>query len=215
MKSEDAKKFTDYYRKKNVTRTYDNQREATSYRRKKRALELRHFLDLIEKREGEKVLELGCSSGFLTRYLGKVTAIDTSQGMLEVTRKKNPQATCIATDMFELPFKNNSFDKVVTMRVWNHLDNKDLTKAILESKRVLKNEGHLIFDVEDKSSLRRIASKIYKLFFRPTGYTIYQHSLNETRAILKKQGFEIEKVRFLNHKVGRQIILRARAVDKK
>src|SRR3989338_3266045 len=124
MKSEDAKKFTEYYRQKEVTGGYDNQREATEYRRRKRALELRYFLDLIDKKEGEKVLELGCSSGFLTKYLGKVTTIDTSQGMLEVTRKKNPQATCIATDMFELPFKNNSFDKVVTMRVWNHLEDR-------------------------------------------------------------------------------------------
>src|SRR3989344_4418496 len=147
MESTDTQKFSDYYRRQHVTGTYDKQREATEYRRKKRALELKYFLDLIDKRENEKVLELGCSSGFLTKYLGKVTAIDTSEGMLDITRKKNPSAKCIHADMFEMPFKDNSFDKVVTMRVWNHLDKNDIRKAIKESKRVLKNKGQLVFDV--------------------------------------------------------------------
>ena len=138
MKSKDTAAFTEYYRQKNVTGTYDSQREATEYRRRKRALELKYFLDLIDKKGKENVLELGCSSGFLTKYLGKVTAIDTSEGMLETARKKNPLAKCIPADMFELPFKDGLFDKVVTMRVWNHLNEADLRKAIRESRRVLK-----------------------------------------------------------------------------
>src|SRR3989344_123998 len=205
MKSEDAKRFTKYYQEKKVTGTYDAQREGTEYRIRKRALELKCFLDLIEKREGEKVLELGCSSGFLTKYLGIVTAIDTSEGMLEITRKKNPRAVCIHGDMFEIPFKKNSFDKIVTMRVWNHLDEKDLKKAIHEAGRVLKNRGYLIFDIEEKSILRRIISFFYKILFKPTGYTIYQYSFNEMRKILAKEGFKVEKLRIIKHRIGRQI----------
>lgn len=214
MKSADAQKFTEYYRQKKVTGTYDDQREKTEYRRLKRALELRHFLDLIDKREGEKVLELGCSSGFLTKYLGKVTAIDTSEAMLEITKKKNPSSTVVSGDMFEMPFKDSSFDKVVTMRVWNHLDNNDIIKAIKESKRVLKKNGYLIFDTEDESSLRMFVSKIYKLLFNPTGYTIYQYSFPRIRRILESEGFKIEQVKIIKHKVGRQIVLRTKLINK-
>jgi len=178
MKSKDTQKFTEYYRKKHVTGTYDKQREGTEYRRRKRALELKYFLDLIDKRENEKVLELGCSSGFLTKYLGKVTAIDTSEKMLEIAQEKNPSAKVIHADMFEMPFKNNSFDKVVTMRVWNHLDRKDFRKALTEVKRVLKKEGFFIFDMEEKSFSRRFVGVFYKLIFRPTGYKIYQYISN-------------------------------------
>lgn len=214
MKSEDAKKFTEYYKQKKVTGTYDSQREGTSYRRKKRAVELKYFLELIDKKDKENVLELGCSSGFLTKHLGKVTAIDTSEGMLEITKKKNSLAKCIHADMFEMPFKDNSFDKVITMRVWNHLDNKDLTKAIRESKRVLKKEGYLIFDAEDKSWVRRFVSILYKVLFKPTGYKIYQYSLKELANILRREGFKIEKVKFIYHRVGRQILLRSKLLDK-
>lgn len=214
MKSEDAKRFTEYYRQKKVTGTYDNQREATEYRRRKRALELRYFLDLIDKKEKERVLELGCSSGFLTKYLGKVTVIDTSDGMLEITKKKNPSAKCIHADMFNMPFKNNSFDKIVTMRVWNHLDVNDIRQAIRESKRVLKKDGYLIFDTEDDSGIRRLISKIYKIIYNPTGYTIYQYSLPRIKRILESEGFKIEKIKIIKHRIGRQIVLRAKLINK-
>lgn len=208
MKSNDTQKFTEYYRKKHVTGTYDKQREGTEYRRRKRALELRHFLDMIDKRENENVLELGCSSGFLTKYLGKVTAIDTSEDMLKITHGKNPSAKCIYADMFEMPFKNKTFDKVVTMRVWNHLDKDDLRKAIKESRRVLKPKGYLIFDIEEKNALRKFTSVIYKAMFKPTGYRIYQYTIPEVRKILNEEGFKIVDGKSLRHRVGRQVILR-------
>ncbi len=210
MKSKDAEKFTEYYRQRNVTGTYDNQREGTPYRRMKRAVELKYFLELIDKKDSEKVLELGCSSGFLTKHLGKVTAIDTSEGMLKITKQKNPLATCIPGDMFSMQFKDNSFDKVVTMRVWNHLDHTDLIRAIRESKRVLKVGGYLIFDAEEKSLLRRIVGFFYQRIFRITGYKIYQYSIKEIVSILKKEGFKVEKIKIIYHKVGRQALFRAK-----
>ncbi len=215
MKSKDSQKFTEYYRNKKVTGTYDSQREGNAYRRRKRALELKHFLTLIDKKDKEKVLELGCSSGFLTKHLGKVTAIDTSKDMLSIAHAKNPKAKCVYGDMFDIPFGDNTFDTVVTMRVWNHLDETDLRKAIREARRVLKKGGHLIFDAEDKSFARRFVSVFYKMIFRPTGYKIYQYSLPEVRSILKQEGFQIKEGRYLYHKVGKQIIMRTKLIDKK
>lgn len=210
MKSKDAQEFSKYYQKKKVTTTYDSQREGTTYRRRKREIELKYFLELLDKKNEDKVLELGCSSGFLTKHLGKVTAIDTSKDMLEVAYKKNPQAKCVYADMFNLPFKNNSFNKVITMRVWNHLNEQDLRKAIKESKRVLKKNGYLIFDMEEKSVARRIASIFYKFLFRPTGYKIYQYNIPEIKKILDEEGFKVVEGRTLKHRVGRQIILRVK-----
>jgi len=208
MKSKEAEEFTKYYQQKKVTGTYDKQREQSEYRRKKRKIELAYFLELIDKKDGEKVLELGCSSGFLTKELGRVTAIDTSEGMLEIAKSKNPLATCIPGDMFKLNFKDSSFDKVVTMRVWNHLNETDLRNAIKESKRVLKKKGWLIFDIEEKNFWRRVVAKIYQAVTGITGFTIYQYSLREIQRILHEEGFRLEKARYLKHRIGRQIVLR-------
>ena len=212
-KSQNARDFTKYYQQKKVTGTYDSQREGSEYRKDKRRKELKFFLDLIDKKEGENVLELGCSSGFLTEHLGEVTAIDTSEGMLEIAHSKNPKAKCIPGDMFEIPFKDNTFDKVTTMRVWNHLSEKDLRDALREVKRVLKRGGFLIFDAEDDSFWRRVAAKIYQTVTGITGFKIFQYSLEELKRILDEEGYKIEEGRFLYHRVGRQIILRTRVVN--
>lgn len=207
MKEDKLKK---YYQKEEVTDSYDKQRLANEYRKTQREKELMIFLRLIDKKPRGGVLELGCSSGHLTKHLGTVTAIDTSKAMLKQAKLKNPKAKVLKADMFRLPFKDNSFKKVVTMRVWNHLDKEGLSKAIKESRRVLKNKGVLIFDIEEKNYLRKIVHFFYKKIFRTTGYKIYQYSLEELNPILWKVGFQVEKEGYLRHRVGRQIIVRAR-----
>ena len=201
-----------YYQDKEVTEGYDKQREGTKYRRKKRGEELRLFLLLLNKKKKDKVLELGCSSGFLTEHLGKVTVIDTSREMLKITKRKNPKAKVLEADMFKLPFKKESFDKVVTMRVWNHLDVRDLFLVLIEAKRVLKKEGILLFDIEEENPLRRIVNYIYKWMFDIKGFKVYQYSFDRIFSILDLVGFEIEMARELEHRVGKQIIIKARKI---
>lgn len=198
-----------YYQDRDVTSGYDEQREGTEYRREKRKQELDIFLYLLSKKKRQKVLELGCSSGFLTQHLGKVTAVDTSKEMLKITKKKNPKAKVLEADMFKLPFKKSYFDKVITMRVWNHLNTEDLFLALAETKRVLKKEGVLVFDIEEKNVLRRIVNFFYKKLFSISGFRVYQYSLPEISVILGFAGFEIQQTKSLEHKIGRQIIIRA------
>lgn len=204
------KELVKYYKKKEVTEDYDKQREGTEYRKKKRKEELRLFLLLLNKKRGEKVLELGCSSGFLTKHLGKVTAIDTSKEMLKIAKKKNPKAKIIEADMFELPFKKSSFNKVITMRVWNHLPSYELHEAIFEAKRVLTKKGILVFDIEERNMLRRIINFFYKKIFGIKGFKVYQYNLEQVETLLGLNGFDMERVFLLKHRIGRQIIIKAR-----
>jgi ubiquinone/menaquinone biosynthesis C-methylase UbiE len=203
-------KFKEYYREGQVTKGYDKQREGTDYRRRKRKEEVELFLYLLDKKRGEKVLEIGCSSGRLTRHLGNVTAIDTSKNMLKIAKRKNPKAKVVEADMFNLPFKNQSLDKVVIMRVWNHLNMEDLYSVLREARRVLKRRGVVVFDVEEENVIRKIVNFFYKKIFRIKGFKVYQYSLEKISLILMAVDFDVEEVKYLRHRVGRQIILRAR-----
>lgn len=210
----EKEKLKEYYKKKNVTESYDSQREGTEYRNQKRQRELKAFLELLDKKQEEKVLEIGCSSGFLTKCLGEVTAIDTSKEMLKIAKEKNPKAKVLEADMFNLPFKNSSFDKIVTMRVWNHLNEEDLRLALREAKRVLKYNGFLVFDMEEKDWLRRLVHFFYKRIFRVTGFKIYQYSIKKMKEILNEEDFGWEVMRFIKHKVGRQVIWQVQSTYK-
>lgn len=212
MAKDSKEKFKEYYKKSEVAKTYDSQREGTKYRREKREKELRIFLDLLNGKGGN-ILELGCSSGALTKFLtgfGVVTAIDTNPEMLKLTKQKNPQAQCICADMFKLPFQDKIFNSVVTIRVWTHLNEKELREAIRESRRVLKDGGILVFDSEEYNPLRIIINFFYKRIFRITGYKIYRYKVEQLKKILEEEGFVIEQIQFLKHRIGRQIILRAK-----
>jgi len=202
--------FSRYYKDKEVTDTYDTQREGTKYRREKRKIELQIFLELLDKKEGEEVLEIGASSGALTKYLKKVVAVDTNSEMLKLTKQKNPQANCICADMFKLPFQDKLFDKVITIRVWTHLDEKELREALKESRRVLKDKGIIVFDVEEHNPLRRFVHFFYKRLFSITGYKICPYRLSHITKIITEEGFDVEQIKFLKHRIGRQIILKVR-----
>lgn len=208
IKMNGTKKFKEYYQDDSVTGTYDKQRLGNLYRIQKRQKELEMFLNLLDKKKGEKVLELGCSSGFLAKELGEVWAVDTSPKMLEITKQKNPRAIIKEADMFHLPFEDNSFDKVVTMRVWNHLKEEDLRRALKESKRVLKPNGILVFDIEEKNWSRRFINFFYKKIFRITGFKVYQYSFLDIQIISYEEGFKIDDWRILKHRIGNQIIIK-------
>jgi ubiquinone/menaquinone biosynthesis C-methylase UbiE len=119
--------FSDYYKDEEVVNTYDEIRLKTKYRRDKRQKEMNIFMELINPQESDKILELGCSSGFMTQFLkGNITAIDTSENMLKVAGKKNPKAKFICMDMFDINRRFRGFNKVTSKRVLTHLTNEEL-----------------------------------------------------------------------------------------
>ena len=72
MKSKDTKKFTEYYRQRHVTETYDKQRQGSDYRIIKRHLELKCFLELLDKKYGPGDWQ----KQFKGHYRGQTTGLE-------------------------------------------------------------------------------------------------------------------------------------------
>ncbi|MFM8329447.1 MAG: class I SAM-dependent methyltransferase, partial [Actinomycetales bacterium] len=74
----------------------------------------RKVVKLIAPKPGMKILDIaagpGSSSEPLYRAGAEVTAMDFSEGMIEVGKKKRPYLNFVKGDALKLPFKDNQFD---------------------------------------------------------------------------------------------------------
>lgn len=101
----------------------------------------------------EKILEVGCGRGFYLKTLKtlwpdlEVTGIDLNQKYLDQAKKflGNLEVQLVCADATKLPFKDNSFDRIIATEVLEHIS--DDQKAIAEMYRVLKPGGIAIVTV--------------------------------------------------------------------
>ncbi len=112
------------------------------------------LLPVLDKhiKEKEKILDLGCGNGRYYNYFKEKNidyiGTDSSEKLIEIAKRKNLFADFRVNDALNLPFPDNSFDKVVSVAVFHHIPSKKLRiKFLKEIKRVLKNDGKAILTV--------------------------------------------------------------------
>lgn len=161
------------------------------------------YLDSFEKGEvikmlgdikGKKVLDVGAGTGRLSLDLlsagATVTAVDVSEEMLKLLKRKNARIETVVGDAENLPFSNNTFDIVTAAFLVVHL--KDPSKFFDEVYRVLKSGGKfLVTNINQKEppevQTKEGIIKIESFYHRP-------ESIKEE---LEKLAFDIEHEEFV------------------
>lgn len=93
--------------------------------------------ELIASLPPGRTLDVACGTGFLTRHLrGDVVGLDQSERMLSRAREQAPEATLVAGDALELPFEDESFDRVFTSYFYCHLEEPERERFLAEARRV-------------------------------------------------------------------------------
>jgi len=178
--------------------------------------ELTFFRKYVQ--EGERILDLGCGNGRLfelfknknVEYIG----VDNVEKLIEIARKKYPEAEFLVGEALNLPFPDNYFAKVFSIAVLHHIPSGEFRLQFLkEVRRVLKQEGLLVLTVWNlwrRTLSLKLLTKftIFKIFgkseldfkdiFVPWQKTInrYLHCFTkkELKNLTKRAGFEIKEM---------------------
>jgi ubiquinone/menaquinone biosynthesis C-methylase UbiE len=112
-----------------------------------RRFEAELILDLLKPKPGDVVLDAGCGTGVFTLDIlsrGQVVGLDISLPMLIHAKKKLKGFSfqAVLGDMLTLPFRENSFDKVISVTALEFIENsKD---AVRELFRVTQKGGCIV-----------------------------------------------------------------------
>ncbi|OGV35016.1 MAG: hypothetical protein A2020_10810 [Lentisphaerae bacterium GWF2_45_14] len=114
---------------------------------------------------GQLILEAGCGSGRFTAYAADTGATVLSfdySNAVEANYKSNGQREniCISqANIFDMPFEENSFDKIYCIGVIQHTP--DPEKALKTLVRYLKPGGSIVTDIYLKSFITCVVSPKY------------------------------------------------------
>ncbi|MFX1569370.1 MAG: class I SAM-dependent methyltransferase [Promethearchaeota archaeon] len=153
----------------------------------------------INETKKPKILEAGCSTGYITRYIGEkfnceITGIDLGDLVLEIACKET-QKSNLTNVLFQkanvenLPFSDNSFDIVFGEAITALVPNP--IKVLKEYKRVLKPNGKIgTLDLFMKESLSlELVEEISKIMSIVIGAPIRIRTFQEWEQIFIESGF--------------------------
>lgn len=171
----------------------------------------RKIVEELDPKNGDQILDVGCGDGYYSYLLDnlglklKIVATDFDEDGLRKSRKNLDKSIKVVKGdlMKKLPFKDNSFNKVVMSEVAEHLPND--VKGLKEVYRVMKKGGTLCLTVPDAN---------YPFFWDPVNWILdrttgehiksgfwagiwNQHirlyKRSEIVKVIEKAGFKVEK----------------------
>ena len=115
------------------------------------------ILNNLAIKPGEKILDCGCKDGFYSYLIAslydcEITAMDINPLHLNLATKNfkhHKKVHFQIGDVNHLPFKAESFDKIIFTEVLEHVEDEDL--ALSSLFRVLKKNGTLAITVPNKN----------------------------------------------------------------
>lgn len=151
------------------------------------------------KNDKAKLLEIGCGTGNITKYLlakkteFSIFGIDIAPNMIEFAKKNNPSAKFEVMDCREIGKIEDKFDGVICGFCLPYLSKEEVSKIIKDSYNLLNKDGVIYISfVEgdyDKSDFK--TSPNGRVFF-------YFHEIERLKSELFKNYFEELKLFKIN-----------------
>lgn len=162
------------------------------------------LIKLLDPKPGERILDLGCGTGQLTRKIAEsgaeVVGLDVSPEMIGQARQNFPELCFVLQDAATMPFENE-FDAVFSNAALHWMLNaSSVAKAIA---RALRKRGRFVAELGGKGNIKEIESAIEAVAHRylaenlPAKRTFYP-SIAEYSRLLEQYGLEVRSARLFD-----------------
>lgn len=125
-------------------------------------------VDVWSIRPGDRVLELGCGTGLMTRQLidrgAIVTGVDRSVPMLERARERAPEATFVEHDVPSYR-PDGAYERVICSYILHELDREQRATTLAMARDALASGG-LVGIVDFDDSAREPVRTLLELYLR-------------------------------------------------
>ena len=157
------------------------------------------LVDLLQPQPGERILDLGCGDGFLTRRIAQsgatVVGVDASPQMIAAARERGVDARLAQGEA--LPF-NSEFDAVFSNAALHWMTDQE---AVLKGvHRALKPDGRLVAECGGQGNIAAIRVALLAVMgafgIHPSRVeNNYFFNPSEYRRLLEGQGFVVEEIK--------------------
>jgi glycosyltransferase involved in cell wall biosynthesis/predicted SAM-dependent methyltransferase len=166
----------------------------------------RHRITVLWARGANRVLDAGCGTSLIVQSLNNVVGMDFNYPKLRFLRRYG--IPLVNGSAFALPFKDGSFDCVMSSQVIEHIRYDE--SIFSEMNRVLRAGGTLILGTPDYATIGwRTIEPIYG-WLMPGGYKdqhITHYTLDQLGEILTRHGIVIEETAYIARS---EVILKCR-----
>lgn len=169
-------------------------------------IRLKDIVSFLKPNGSQLLLDVGGGEGFYSNYLSqyykRIYLIEISKNRIKLgkIRYNNPKIEYIWGDAVELPFKDESFDHVISLDVLEHVPEDK--RMLAEIYRVLKTEGKCVISTVNPLSpihwlLLNIGvisyEKVKHKIYTPDGH-IHGYNPKMLKKMLTEVGFDVVKI---------------------
>lgn len=164
---------------------------------------------VIDNDHTDSILDVGMGTGWLSHRLkfylpaSRVIGMDFAGGMIEEAKKKYDDFIIVQADANSLPFKEKSFDLIISNLAYQWV--KQLDQAFVDCQRILKEHGKMYITMFGHETLNELFESINSVMKKERpGETLTLRrlaSVLDVQAALSAAGFKDVRVDYERIKV--------------